>query len=138
MLPKPTPRKNYLKISMKRQIAHQNLWSLRGIYLRQQRCIEPEPVFGQIKWNRGFKRFSLRGSPKVSCEFGLIAIAHNLKKMWAKLQIAKGLPNPPQIPPKSAQFLAETAKNALKTIFYLVNSPGAPHNTKLKLQLVNQ
>jgi hypothetical protein len=58
--------------------------------------------------------------------------------MWAKLQIAKGLPNPPQIPPKSAQFLAETAKNALKTIFYLVNSPGAPHNTKLKLQLVNQ
>lgn len=121
-----------------KKIAHQNLWSLRGIYLRQQRCIEPEPVFGQIKWNRGFKRFSLRGLPKVSCEFGLIAIAHNLKKMWVKLQLAKGLPNPPHIPPKSAQILAKNAKNALKTIFYLVNPPEAPHNTNLKLQLVNQ
>jgi hypothetical protein len=58
--------------------------------------------------------------------------------MWVKLQLAKGLPNPPHIPPKSVQILAKNAKNALKTIFYLVNPPEAPHNTNLKLQLVNQ
>jgi len=92
--------------------AHQNLWSIRGIYLRRKRCIEPEPVFGQIKWNRGFKRFLLRGLPKVSCEFGLIAIAHNLKKMWTKLQQAHRMPNPPVLPPAIAQKLEKIAQIA--------------------------
>jgi hypothetical protein len=39
-------------------------------------------VFGQIKWNRQFKRFLLRGLDKVTIEFGLVAIAHNLMKLW--------------------------------------------------------
>ena len=34
-----------------------------------------------IKVNSGFKRFSLRGIDKVNIEFGLAAIAHNLKKI---------------------------------------------------------
>ena len=90
-----------------KQKARENLWSIRGIYLRRKRCIEPEPVFGQIKWNRGFKRFLLRGLSKVTCEFGLIAIAHNLKKLWARLQHALTMPNPPVLPPTAAQNLAK-------------------------------
>jgi hypothetical protein len=94
-------------------------------------------VFGQIKWNRGFKRFLLRGLPKVSCEFGLIAIAHNLKKMWAKLQLAKGLPNPPHLPPGFAQKIAKTAENDLKTLFCILLPHRAPYNTKLQLKFIN-
>lgn len=93
-----------------RQIARDNLWSLRGIHLRKKRCIEPEPVFGQIKWNRGFKRFLLRSLPKVSCEFGIVAIAHNLKKMWARLQQARSVPTPPVLPPENALALEKTTQ----------------------------
>jgi transposase len=82
-----------------KQVARQNLWSDKGIYLRKKRCIEPEPVFGQIKWNRGFKRFLLRGIPKITCEFGIVAIAHNLKKMWVKIHSAQTVPMPPVLPP---------------------------------------
>jgi len=92
--------------------ARQNLWSIRGIYLRKKRCVEPEPVFGQIKWNRGFKRFLLRGLPKVNCEFGIVAIAHNLKKMWVSLQQARTMPIPPDLPPTNAQILEILAKIA--------------------------
>jgi 2',3'-cyclic-nucleotide 2'-phosphodiesterase (5'-nucleotidase family) len=37
-------------------------------------------VFANIKQNKGFRRFMLRGKNKVEIEWGLIAIAHNLKK----------------------------------------------------------
>jgi transposase len=40
-----------------------------------------EPVFGQIKEARGFRRFLLRGLEKVRGEWSLIAIAHNLLKL---------------------------------------------------------
>ena len=49
---------------------------------RSMRPIEPEAVFGQIKSGHLFRRFALRSLEKVNVEFGLIAIAHNLKK-WA-------------------------------------------------------
>ena len=40
-----------------------------------------EPVFGQIKEIRGFRRFLLRGWEKVCAEFDLIALTHNLLKL---------------------------------------------------------
>jgi transposase len=40
-----------------------------------------EPVFGQIKQARGFRQFLLRGIEKVSAEWALICIAHNLVKL---------------------------------------------------------
>lgn len=55
----------------------------RGIKLRKQRAHDVETVFAQIKNNKGFRRFSLRGQNKVEIETGLIAIAHNLKKRAA-------------------------------------------------------
>jgi len=42
-----------------------------------------EPVFGQIKQGRGFRQFLLRGLKKVSAEWKLICIAHNLVKLAA-------------------------------------------------------
>jgi hypothetical protein len=48
-----------------------------------KRMIEPESVFGQMKNNRGFRRFLLRGLPKVSLEVGWLSLAHNLLKKAA-------------------------------------------------------
>lgn len=40
-----------------------------------------EPVFGQIKEVRGFRRFLLRGLSKIPHEWALICTAHNLSKL---------------------------------------------------------
>jgi len=41
-----------------------------------------EPVFGQIKAARGFRRFSLRGLEKIKKEWRLVCLTHNLLKIW--------------------------------------------------------
>jgi transposase len=41
-----------------------------------------EPVFGQIKGARGFRRFGLRGLEKVRGEWRLVCLTHNLLKIW--------------------------------------------------------
>ena len=41
-----------------------------------------EPVFAQIKEARGFRRFSFRGLVKVAAEWDLVALAHNLLKLF--------------------------------------------------------
>jgi len=40
-----------------------------------------EPVFGQVKEARGFRRFSLRGETQVRAEWSLVCAAHNLLKL---------------------------------------------------------
>lgn len=62
--------------------ARELLMSPEGKRQRSRRPVEVEAVFGQIKQNDHFKRFLLRGLLKVHTEFGLIAIAHNIKKWW--------------------------------------------------------
>ena len=59
------------------------LTSERGLHHRSNRPIEPEAVFGDIKQNHGFKRFRLKSNVKVNVEFGLVALAHNLRKYIA-------------------------------------------------------
>lgn len=49
-----------------------------GLELRRRRLIEPETVFAQTKHNLGFRRFFLRGNDKVTTEYGLVALAHNM------------------------------------------------------------
>lgn len=66
--------------------ARENLESELGRAIYSKRCIEPEPVFGNIKQNKGFKRFTLTKMTKVNIEFGLIAIAHNFSKWIAKVR----------------------------------------------------
>lgn len=61
--------------------ARERLKSEEGLVYRRVRPVEAEAVFGMIKHNRGFRRFLLRGIDKVSIEFGLLAMAHNLKKL---------------------------------------------------------
>lgn len=39
-----------------------------------------EPVFGQIKEARGFRRFSLRGLVKVAAEWSLVCLTPNILK----------------------------------------------------------
>jgi transposase len=52
----------------------------RAIYKMRKAIVEP--VFGQIKERRGFRRFSFRGLEKVSAEWTLIALTHNLLKLF--------------------------------------------------------
>jgi len=61
--------------------AKERLMSEEGLIKRSRRPIEPEPVFGNIKHNKKFKRFNLKGKLKVEIEMGLISIAHNLLKL---------------------------------------------------------
>lgn len=73
-----SPRLNQYK-----EKARELLNSTKGKELRSRRCVDVEQTFGQIKHNMQFKRFLLRGIRKVGVEFGIIAIAHNIKKRWA-------------------------------------------------------
>lgn len=63
--------------------ARERLTSETGKYHRSKRPIEVEAVFGQMKSNNRFNRFSMRGLDKVDMEFALMCIAHNLRK-WSK------------------------------------------------------
>ena len=68
----------------KRQ-ARERLLSEEGIKHRGRRCIEPEAVFGQMKYNMAYRRFRHVGEDKVTMDFAFFAIAFNIKKMCAKL-----------------------------------------------------
>ena len=61
--------------------AKQKLCSEKGKQHRSQRPADVEATFANIKWNKKFNRFLLRGKKKTSVEIGLIAIAHNLAKL---------------------------------------------------------
>jgi len=76
------------KLDNYKQQARTNLHSPKGFQLRKRRSIEIESCFGDIKWNMGFRRFHLRGLKKVTAEFTLVAMAHNLRKMHLKQQKA--------------------------------------------------
>lgn len=73
-----------------KQIARDRLNSEKGLVHRSNRPIEPEAVFGQAKFNKGFNRFKLRGMQGVNLEFGLLAIAMNIQK-WANKEAKKAL-----------------------------------------------
>jgi transposase len=65
------------------------LLSPEGIEKRSKRPVEVEAVFGQLKSNNKFNRFTLRGLDKVNIEFGLMALGHNFRK-WAGQLTQKG------------------------------------------------
>lgn len=69
------------KLAKIREKAFKLLNTKKGIQLRKQRCHDVEPVFAELKHNKNFKRFMLRGQNKVEVEIAILAIAHNLKKM---------------------------------------------------------
>lgn len=54
----------------------------RGRRIYGLRKVTVEPVFGQIKEARGFRRFLLRGFTSVQREWELICLTHNLLKIY--------------------------------------------------------
>ena len=76
---------NHRLMEYKRK-AREMLTSEEGLNYRSKRPIEPEAVFGQMKYNMGYKRFRHFGKDKVNMDFAFFAIAFNLKKMCAKMQ----------------------------------------------------
>jgi transposase len=52
----------------------------RALYARRK--VIAEPVFGQIKEARGFRRFLLRGLANIRGEWCLVCLTHNLLKIW--------------------------------------------------------
>jgi transposase len=54
----------------------------KALYAARKKIVEP--VFGQIKSARGIRGFLLRGLEKVSAEWQLICLTHNLLKIWRR------------------------------------------------------
>lgn len=50
--------------------------------LYRQRAQVIEPVFGNIKANLGYRRFTRRGIAAANSEWRLICASHNLLKLW--------------------------------------------------------
>ena len=73
------------RIRKYRAKARERLASEYGRARYKERGVEVEAVFGQVKSNRNFQRFKLRGLEKVEIEFGLAALAHNFRKLTKKM-----------------------------------------------------
>ena len=101
------------KLREYKQKARENLKSEKGVFHRSKRPIEPEAVFGQLKFNKGFKRFTLKGLEGVSLEFGLLAIAMNISKM-AKKKTKKAL---------EQLISSKKQPNTLFEVFFITNQP---------------
>jgi len=74
--------RNYERLRAK---ARGRLESPEGLHHRSRRPVDVESVWGQIKQDRGFRRFMLRGIDKVQAEWGLVALAHNMIKKQAAM-----------------------------------------------------
>lgn len=59
----------------------------RAEYRRRKAIVEP--VFGQTKEARGFRRFRLRGRVKVTAEWHLVCAVHNLAKLFRAGQLGR-------------------------------------------------
>lgn len=60
-----------------------------GTRLRKKRSVDVETVFGDIKRNMGFTRFTLRGLKKAELEFRLVAMGHNIRKIMRVVEAVR-------------------------------------------------
>ncbi len=65
-----------------RQRMERKLLTKRGRELYKKRGQTVEPIFGQIKDNRGIRHYMRRGIEACSQEWKLICATHNLLKLW--------------------------------------------------------
>ncbi len=82
------PRGRIAKSATPRQRMDRKLATKRGQQLYRKRSGMIEPVFGQIKHNRGQRRFLLRGLDGVNLEWKLWCTTHNLLKLYRAATIA--------------------------------------------------
>jgi transposase len=80
--PEPSPRGPIPKDLTKKERMARKLRTKKGRETYSKRKEIVEPVFGQIKEVRGFRRFSLRGLGNVMSEWDLICLTHNLLKLF--------------------------------------------------------
>jgi transposase len=73
----PPPEQATVKEKMRHKLRTE---AGRSIYKMRKAIVEP--VFGQIKERRGFRRFSLRGLENVRCEWKLVCLTSNLRKLF--------------------------------------------------------
>jgi transposase len=78
----PAPRGRIPKNATPKERMARKLRTIRGRATYAKRKQMVEPVFGQIKEPRGFRRFSLRGLVNVTGEWDLICLTHNLLKLF--------------------------------------------------------
>ena len=78
----PVPRGRIPKDATIKERMTRKLRTLKGLRTYSKRKQIVEPVFGQAKETRGFRRFSLRGLANVSSEWNLICLTHNLLKLF--------------------------------------------------------
>ncbi len=79
-------------LSLRERMARK-LATKRGRRLYEQRRWMIEPVFGDVKENRGIRRFMRRGFAACASEWKLIAATHNLRKLYRQAR-GSGLPRP--------------------------------------------
>lgn len=68
--------KNYLDL-MKQKVD-----SDRGRKDYARRMWTIEPVFGNITSNKGINKLTLRGKAKLSCQWAICCMMHNIEKLW--------------------------------------------------------
>lgn len=78
--PASTPATPAEKTAKEKMRAKLDTESGRALYARRKTIVEP--VFGQIKEGRGFRRFLLRGLARIGGEWRLVCLTHNLLKIW--------------------------------------------------------
>jgi transposase len=78
----PAPRGRIPKGATTKERMARKLRTIKGRCTYSLRKQIVEPVFGQIKEVRGFRRFLLRGLESVQAEWSLVCLTHNLLKLF--------------------------------------------------------
>jgi transposase len=82
--PPPAPRGRIPKGLTEKERMARKLRTVKGRCIYAKRKEIAEPVIGQVKEARGFRRFLLRGSGNVDAEWLIICLTHNLLKLFRK------------------------------------------------------
>ena len=80
--PEPAPRGRIPRDATVKDRMARKLLTIKGRCTYALRKQIVEPVFGQIKEARGFRRFLLRGLEQVRAEWEMICLTHNLLKLF--------------------------------------------------------
>jgi len=80
--PPPPPRGRIPKNATLKERMARKLRTIKGRCTYSKRKHIVEPVFGQIKEVRGFRRFSFRGFDNCKAEWDLVCLTHNLLKLF--------------------------------------------------------
>ena len=110
------------KLREYKQKARERLTSKEGLRMRGKRPIEPEAVFGQMKFDKSYYRFRHTGKDKIKMDFAIFAIAFNIGKMFNNYQ-------------KQSVLVKNTSQNHEKLVVFIVFNPFC---TEMRFEIHNQ